>query len=159
MAYALKYNPFIDNLQYITKNDFLPWSSVPAGSSLEVSANRQMNIVGELVVLGELVLLGQLNLLYDNIAWAYRAITANYTLGANGAFDELVNVTANSITVTIPTAVNYSRQYTVKNSGTGVVTLNTTASQTIDDEASGTLTLQQYDAITLRSNGSNWIII
>lgn len=87
--------------------------------------------------------------------FVYRAITALRTLDGS---DELVDCTANTFTVTLPTAVGFTRQYTVKNSGTGVITLATTSSQTIDTAASGTLTLNQFDSIQLRSNGSNWII-
>lgn len=85
---------------------------------------------------------------------AYRAISAGRTLDAT---DELVECIANSFTVTFPTAVGFTASYTVKNSGTGTITLATTASQTID--GSSTVTLNQYDAITVRSNGLNWLII
>lgn len=85
----------------------------------------------------------------------YRGITALRTLDGS---DELINATANSFTVTLPTAVGYTNQYVVKNSGTGVITLATTSSQTIDGQASGTISLFQYDSIVLRSDGANWIV-
>lgn len=86
----------------------------------------------------------------------YRGISALYTLDGS---DELVNCTTGTFAVTLPTAVGFTGQYIIKNSGTGVITLNTTSSQTIDGVASGLQTLNQYDAITLRSDGANWIII
>jgi len=88
--------------------------------------------------------------------YSYRAISALRTLDGS---DELVNITANTFTVTLPTAVAYTKQYIIKNSGTGVITIATTSAQTIDGFASGVITLNQYDSITLRSDGSNWIII
>lgn len=67
MAYALKYNPFIDDMQYVTKNDFLPWSSIPAGVTVTVSEGREMIVTEELVVGGELVVLGQITVLSQTI--------------------------------------------------------------------------------------------
>lgn len=87
---------------------------------------------------------------------SYRGITALRTLDGS---DELVNCTSGTYTVTLPTAVGYTQQYTVKNIGTGIITLATTSSQTIDGYASGVLVLNQYDSYTLRSNGADWIII
>jgi hypothetical protein len=49
--------------------------------------------------------------------------------------------------------------YNLKNSGTGTITLNTTSSQTIDGSASGALTMVQYDAIPVQSDGANWMIL
>jgi len=86
----------------------------------------------------------------------YAAKTANYTLTAT---DYLVNCTANTFTITLPTAVAITGQiFIIKNSGTGIITLATTSSQTIDGVASGILTLVQWDSITVTSNGANWII-
>lgn len=47
--------------------------------------------------------------------------------------------------------------FTVKNSGTGLITLATSSSQTIDGSA--TKTLYRYDSITVASDGANWIVI
>lgn len=88
--------------------------------------------------------------------YSYRGITALRTLDGS---DELVNCTSGTFTVTLPTAVGYTKQYTIKNIGTGVITLATTSSQTIDGYASGILVLNQYDSYRLRSDGANWIII
>lgn len=88
--------------------------------------------------------------------YSYRGITALRTLDGS---DELVDCTSGTFTVTLPTAVGFTREYVVKNSGTGIITLATTSSQTIDGAASGVLTLVQYDVLHLRSNGSNWIIV
>lgn len=87
----------------------------------------------------------------------YVAKTANYTLTAS---DYTVNATSNSFTITLPTAIGCAgRIYNIKNSGTGVITINTTSSQTIDGNASGTLTLNQYDNLQIQSDGANFIIL
>lgn len=86
----------------------------------------------------------------------YTEKTANYTLTAT---DYLVNCTANTFTITLPTALAITGQnFIIKNSGTGIITLATTSSQTIDGVASGIFTLVQWDSITVTSNGANWII-
>jgi hypothetical protein len=46
----------------------------------------------------------------------------------------------------------------VKNSGTGIVTIGCTASQTIDGDSTYPLSTQ-YQAVDLISNGTNWIVV
>jgi hypothetical protein len=87
----------------------------------------------------------------------YVAKTANYTITD---IDDVVDCTANSFTLTLPDAtLNNGKQYNLKNTGAGTITLNTTSSQTIDGGASGTVTLTAGQAKILMSNNSNWIII
>lgn len=86
---------------------------------------------------------------------AYVAKTALYTLTAT---DDVVNGTSGTWTATLPTAVSVTgTQYTVKNTGAGVVTVGTTSSQTIDGVT--TQTLGQYESITVVSDGANWIVV
>ena len=69
-----------------------------------------------------------------NIGTTYTASTSNLTLNAT---HHILNATANSFTYTLPTAVSISgREYYIKNSGTGLITIATTSSQTIDGLAS-----------------------
>ena len=86
---------------------------------------------------------------------AYLAKTANYTLTTT---DYLIDCTSNSFILTLPTSVS-GQVYVIKNSGsaTDVITINTT-SGTIDQYASGALTLAQYASVTLMGNGTNYII-
>lgn len=89
------------------------------------------------------------------IILSYLAKTANYTVGP---FDSTVDCTANSFTVTLPTAVGIAgRTYVVKNSGVGVITVDTTSSQTID--GASTDPLATLISRTYQSNGANWIIV
>jgi hypothetical protein len=60
---------------------------------------------------------------------------------------QIINCTANTFTVTLPTAVGIGgREYTIKNSGSGVITVDGDGAETIDGSA--TRTLNQYDSIT-----------
>jgi hypothetical protein len=80
--------------------------------------------------------------------------STNYT----AASETIINCTANTFAVTLPTAVGVDgRHYVVKNSGTGVITVSTTSSQTIDGQL--TQSLNQHDSISVVSDGTNWIII
>ena len=89
------------------------------------------------------------------VNFPYRAITALTTLDNT---DYTIDCTANSFTVTLPTAVGITgRIYNIKNSGTGTIVVNTTSSQTIDGAL--TQTLSRYDAITVQSTNAGWIII
>jgi hypothetical protein len=85
----------------------------------------------------------------------YTAQTANYTVLTT---DIVVNCTANTFTVTLHTAVGYTgRRLTIKNSGTGTITVATTSSQTID--GSTTQTLSSGSSMDVISDGANWIIV
>lgn len=96
-------------------------------------------------------------LIASGLTLAYVAKTANYTIATT---DTVIDCTSNSFDLTLPTAVGISgKVYYLKNSGTGTITLKTTSSQTIDGQASGAITLIQYESYTVQSNGANWIII
>jgi len=86
-----------------------------------------------------------------------RSINSVSTATAAGstAGTDYVYLVSGTTTITLPTAVGNTNLYTVKNVGSGVVTIATTASQTID----GTLTITmplQYTAVDLISDTANW---
>lgn len=93
-----------------------------------------------------------------NGSWAggYIAKTANYTLTVT---DYAVNCTANSFTITLPSAVGIAgRVYIVKNTGTATtITIATTSSQTIDGTTP--VAIATITAVRYMSDGANWIII
>jgi hypothetical protein len=93
-----------------------------------------------------------------SISTSYRAFTTNTT--ATATDNLLVFTGTTATTLTLPTAVGCDgRTYMIKNASTAgptpVVTIATTASQTIDGAASWTLT-SAYETITCISNGANW---
>lgn len=86
----------------------------------------------------------------------YVAKTGTYTAGAT---DYVIDCTANTFTVSLPTAAGITgRVYVIKNSGTGIITIDPNGAQTIDGRTTITMAVQ-YEAIMIMSNGANWIII
>lgn len=82
--------------------------------------------------------------------------TGTYTIDNT---DCVVNCTSGSFTVTLPTAVSIEGQYfIIKNTGTGVITVDGYGSETIDGAANKILAVQN-ESITVISDGSNWIIV
>jgi len=88
---------------------------------------------------------------------SYVAKTSAYTLTAS---DFTVNCTSGTFALTLPTAVGCAgRLYALNNVGAGIITINTTSAQTIDGNASGTLTMATNKNYVVQSDGANWIII
>ena len=82
--------------------------------------------------------------------------TSNYTVDN---LDCVVNCTANTFTVTLPTAVGIEGQYfVIKNSGAGVITIEGDGVETIDGVGFKTLAVQ-YESMTVVSDGANWIVV
>jgi len=95
--------------------------------------------------------------LFHDIKSTATSVTATYTIKGD---DQIVkaDATSGAFTTTLPTAVGVTgKLYTIKrtNSGSNAVTVGTTSSQTIDGSTTYTLA-NQYDAITVYSDGSNW---
>jgi hypothetical protein len=83
-------------------------------------------------------------------------ITASDTLDS-AALTDYVYHASGSFPLTLPTAVGNTNRYTIKNEGTGIITMDTTSSETIDDEF--TVPIPAGDSLDLVSNGTNWRII
>jgi len=82
-------------------------------------------------------------------------VSATYTILPS---DSLVIATANTFTVTLPTAVGVTgKSYTIKNSGVGTLTLDGSGAEAIDGVLTQVLT--QFDCIVVVSNGVGWVII
>ena len=86
----------------------------------------------------------------------YVAKTGTYGVAAT---DYTVDCTSGTFTVTLETATTAGQIHNIKNTGTGIITIATTSAQTIDGGASGSITLAQYDNLTVQSDGANWIIL
>jgi hypothetical protein len=83
--------------------------------------------------------------------------TSDYSLSSA---DATVNCANGSFTLTLPSAIGIiGRNYVLNNAGTGIITVATTGSQTIDGNTSGALTLAQFKNYAVQSDGANWIII
>jgi LysM repeat protein len=74
------------------------------------------------------------------------------------ASDYFVNATSGTFTITLPSAIGIAgKVYKFKNSGSGVVTIATTSSQTID--GSTTKTLAATGTLTVIAASNNWVIM
>ena len=112
------------------------WESSPADMVLSVNTKTGSVVLNSSDILG-----------------AYVGKTANYTLTVT---DYLVDCTANTFTVKLPSTHSAGRIYLVKDTGTGVITIDGNGN-TIDGET--TQTLEQFDCLSVMSNGTNWMII
>lgn len=73
----------------------------------------------------------------------------------------LVNAASAPVTITLPTAVGVTgKKYNIKklDSSANAVTINTTASQTIDADTSVIINVQ-YTSMQVISDGSNWNVV
>lgn len=86
-----------------------------------------------------------------------KAVTNTYTLDTTTKDEIVVLNKASNFTVTLINASNTGRSVTFKNKGAGIVTLDATGLGQID--GSNTLTLNQYDAVTLIADGTTWNVI
>lgn len=92
----------------------------------------------------------------SGITRSINSISSPTTAGATASTD-YVYLVSGTTTLTMPTAVGNTNRYTIKNSGSDVVTIDTTGGQTIDGNATHTLNVPY--AVDLISNNSNWFII
>ena len=87
--------------------------------------------------------------------FAYTAKTTTYTAGAE---DYVIHCTIGTFTVNLPTAVGITgKVYIIKNSGSGLITIDPNGSQTIDGVT--TYTMGGAESVQVISTGSNWITL
>jgi len=145
----------------VSGNQIKAFSNVPGGTAAQVQFNDN-GAFGGFTVGGDGTLVTSTGALTISkidsvpVSSKYVAKTSGYTAGAT---DFVVDCTANTFTVTLPTAVGVAgKQYCVKNSGTGVITIATTSAQTIDGAENRKLSVQ-YESFWVISDGANWKII
>jgi hypothetical protein len=86
----------------------------------------------------------------------YTPVSGTYTVAAG---DCVVDCTANTFTVTLPTAIGLQGQiFTVKNSGTGVITVAAAGGEFIDGAATRIIAVQ-YESLTIVSTNTGWIVV
>jgi hypothetical protein len=80
------------------------------------------------------------------------------TNAAAAALTDYVYLCSGTMTLTMPDATSGNvNLYTIKNVGTGVITVNTTSSQTIDGDLTKVMPVQ-FTSIDLVSDTANWSI-
>lgn len=88
----------------------------------------------------------------------YQSTTAiAVTLAAPSGQDVVVVLTAAPAVPTLPTAVNNTTHYTIKNNSGSAITPVTTGGQTIDGAAPAAIA--NKGTLKLLSDGANWIIV
>lgn len=88
---------------------------------------------------------------------AITSISTSQTLPTTPNVDQYFFVSGIT-TVTLPTAMGNTSLYCVKNVGSGTVTINTSAGQTVDGQTSISVAVK-YTSITFLSDGSNWNVV
>jgi len=126
------------------KQDTLGFTPVPNtreltinGTTYDLSANRSWTITAS--------------------GKSINVVSVNTNAGSASSTD-YVYLASGTINVTLPTAVGNQNLYTIKNVGTGTITIDTTSSQTIDGSLTAPIKVQ-YLSLTLISDGANWNII
>jgi hypothetical protein len=75
-----------------------------------------------------------------------------------GRYDSTLECTAGTFTVNLPAVATCSGvTYTIKNSGTGTITVDGDGAETIDGYA--TQTVPPGSCLVVQSNGTGWIIV
>ncbi len=80
------------------------------------------------------------------------------TSAGSTANTDYVYLCSGTFTITLPTAVGNTNLYTIKNVGTGIITIATTSSQTIDGVTTQVLPTQ-YGSVGIVSDNSNWSLV
>ena len=84
------------------------------------------------------------------------SISTNTTAGS--ALDtDYIYLASSTLTLTLPDASSATGRYTIKNVGTGIITINPVNGQTIDGLSSLSLSIE-YTSVDLISDGNNWYI-
>jgi len=86
----------------------------------------------------------------------FSIVTGSYTVTQFDYLIECTSAVACDVTLPDPSTIT-GREYLIKNSGIGAVTVSSVGGETIDDQL--TQVLAQYDAMKIMSNGTNWIIV
>jgi len=84
-------------------------------------------------------------------------VSINTNAGSASSTD-YVYLASGTINITLPTAIGNQNLYTIKNVGTGIITIDTTSSQTVDGSLTAPINVQ-YLSLTIISDGANWNII
>ena len=86
-----------------------------------------------------------------------RSVTSVSATHTAAAGEDIIIATANTFTVTLPAIGQTGRTFTIKNAGSGTVTVDGDGAETIDGAA--TQALAQYDSITVVDNSSDWSLL
>ena len=86
------------------------------------------------------------------------SLVSSPTTASSTANTPYVYLVSGTTTITLPTAVGNTSSYYVKNVGSGIVTIATTSSQTIDGSTTVSMPVK-YQDLMLISDNSNWNVL
>lgn len=136
------------------------YTEVVEGKTLKIPENTQHFVYGDMVVNGDIELDGELVLYDDPLGVIGNAVTITATTATLNDTNDIVfiNAASNAVTVTLPAAAdNISREYElICTDSTNVVSITGNGSETISGDL--TITLVQYEAISIISDGTNWMV-
>lgn len=146
---------YANNTSPVTASTTIPNAGL-ANSTITLG-NATLTLGSTTSTVGNLTLT---NTTANGVSLAYVAKTSGYTATSTD-YTIAGNASTAAFSVTLPTSVGITgKVYVVKkvDSSANAVTVATTSSQTIDGATTKALSTQ-YDAITVQSDGANWIII
>ena len=133
-----------------------PLATTDLGTVLSNLGFRAAGTAYPITTSGAVTFTGSLSFTGSPVKYSYTGRTVATTLGNH----YLMDGTSGTWDATLPTAAGVAgTTYVIKNSGTGVLTVKTTSSQTIDGIASGVITLSQGQYIKVMSDNANWKIM
>lgn len=135
------------NYRHPTTGEWTPIQMIgPAGPTGPTGPSGSNGALGPTGPTGPLPATRSITVISTNTSLAYVA-------GTDYAY-----ICSAALTATLPTAVGNTSRYTIKRTGTGAVTIGTTASQSIDGAPTFSLGVQ-YQSVDLVSDGANWSVI
>lgn len=158
-------------LAAVASTDYYVFAGIPAVISTAVSGSGTA-VTYTYSSTSQLLAVGQQVVVSGSVPAGYNGtftVTAIATVSAGSSYSFTVANTTSAaattlptiqpvITMTLPTAVGNTDTYVIKNTNSGIVTLATTSSQTIEGSSSQ-VSITQYQSLALLSDGSNWRII
>lgn len=93
----------------------------------------------------------------SSIVRSITSVTGTTSAGSTAGTD-FVYLASGTFTITLPTAVGNTNRYTIKNTGSGTISIGTTSSQTIDGGAAP-ISISAGNSLDLISDNANWFII
>lgn len=95
------------------------------------------------------------NVVFQSISPGYRAVTSTTTATTT---DHTIHATSGTFTIHLPTVSAMTNiVYVIKNTGSGTITVQGNSGQLID--SGNTISITQYNKVTVQNTGSMWIII
>lgn len=143
------------SLTFVSDTDTGIWRYAADTLSVSTSGSERIRVANSTTTIyNDLVVNDDLRNAARRVKNVATASSGPVTLGAT---DHIHIATSGTYTVSLPAVGTTGAEYTVKNAGSGVVTVDADSSETIDGALS--VDLNQYDSITVIDNGTEWSVL